>query len=131
VSALLAYNYDADLDSNARAMERSAQEVCTGEVTTAVRDVSVNSLEVREGQIIGLVDGELVLAGEDLDTVVLDVLRQMGAKDAEILTLYCGESVAEESAQELVARIEATFPQAEVEVVEGGQPHYHYILSAE
>jgi DAK2 domain fusion protein YloV len=131
VSALLAYNYGADLDSNARAMERSAQEVRTGEVTTAVRDVSVNSLQIQEGQIIGLVDGELVLAGEDLDTIVLDVLRRMDAEDAEILTLYCGESVAEESAQELVVRIEASFPQAEVEMVEGGQPHYHYILSAE
>jgi len=131
VSALLAYSYGADLDSNARAMERSAQEVRTGEVTTAVRDVRVNSLDVREGQIIGLVDGELVLAGEDLDAVVLDVLRRMGAQDAEILTLYSGESVTEENAQELVARIEATFPQAEVEIVEGGQPHYHYILSSE
>ena len=70
-------------------------------------------------------------AGEDLDAIVLDVLRQMGAEDAEILTLYCGETVAEESAQELIARIEASFPQAEVEIVEGGQPHYHYILSAE
>jgi dihydroxyacetone kinase-like predicted kinase len=93
--------------------------------------VSVNSLDVHEGQIIGLVDGELVLAGEDLDAVVLDVLKQMGAEDAEILTLYCGDSVAEESAQDLVGRIEASFPQAEVEIVEGGQPHYHYILSAE
>jgi DAK2 domain fusion protein YloV len=131
VSALLAYNYGADLDSNVRAMERSAQEVRTGEVTTAVRDVSVNGLAVQEGQIIGLVDGELIFAGEDLDAVVLAVLRQMGAEDAEILTLYCGETVAEESAQDLVGRIEASFPQAEVEIVEGGQPHYHYILSAE
>jgi DAK2 domain fusion protein YloV len=131
VSALLAYNYGADLDSNARAMERSLEDVRTGEVTTAVRDVSVNSLDVREGQIIGLVDGELVLAGEDLDTMVLDVLHKMDAEDAEILTLYCGETVSEENAQELVGRIEATFPQAEVEIVDGGQPHYHYILSVE
>jgi len=131
VSALLAYNHGADLDSNARAMERSILDVRTGEVTTAVRDVSVNGLEVREGQIIGLVDGQLILAGVDLDVVVLDLLREMNAEDAEILTLYCGESVSEESAQDLVARIEASFPQAEVEVVEGGQPHYHYILSTE
>jgi hypothetical protein len=55
----------------------------------------------------------------------------MGAEDAEVLTLYCGESVSEESSQDLVSRIELRFPQAEVEVVEGGQPYYHYILSAE
>jgi DAK2 domain fusion protein YloV len=131
VSALLAYNFGVDLDSNARAMERSAQEVRTGEVTTAVRDVSVNGLDVREGQIIGLVDGELLHAGQDLDAVVLDVLQGMAADEAEILTLYCGEAVLEESAQALAAKIEAVFPLAEVEVVEGGQPYYHYILSAE
>jgi dihydroxyacetone kinase-like predicted kinase len=91
----------------------------------------VNGLDVREGQIIGLVDGELLYAGQDLDAVVLDLLQGMDADEAEILTLYCGESVLEESAQALAAKIEAAFPLAEVEVVEGGQPYYHYILSAE
>jgi DAK2 domain fusion protein YloV len=131
VSALLAYSYSADLDTNARSMERSAQEVRTGEVTTAVRDVRVNSLEVREGQIIGLVDGTLLVAGRDLDTVALEVLGHMDADGAEILTLYCGEAVAEESAQTFAEKVEAIYPYAEVEVVDGGQPHYHYIISAE
>jgi DAK2 domain fusion protein YloV len=131
VSALLAYNYSAGLDDNARAMERSSQEVRTGEVTTAVRDVRVNSLEVREGQIIGLVDGELTTAGLDLDEVVLDVLQRMGGDEAEVLTLYCGETVTQESTQTLAERIEARYPEAEVEIVDGGQPHYHYIMSAE
>jgi DAK2 domain fusion protein YloV len=131
VSALLAYNYSAGLDDNARAMERSSQEVRTGEVTTAVRDVRVNSLEIREGQIIGLVDGELTTAGLDLDEVVLDVLQRMGSDEAEVLTLYCGETVTQESAQALAERIEAHYPEAEVEIVDGGQPHYHYIMSAE
>jgi DAK2 domain fusion protein YloV len=131
VSALLAYNYSANLETNARSMERSAEEVRTGEVTTAVRDVRVNSLEVKEGQIIGLVDGDLVVAGRNLDAVALEVLQHMGADEAEILTLYCGETVSEESAQTFAERIEAIYPYAEVEVVDGGQPHYHYIISAE
>ena len=131
VCALLAYNYSADLDANARAMERSAHQVRTGEITTAVRDVRVNSLEVKEGQIIGLVDGTLTTAGSDLDEVVFDILQRMHSEEAEVLTLYCGETVPQESAENLAAKIEARYPEAEVEVVDGGQPHYHYIMSAE
>jgi DAK2 domain fusion protein YloV len=131
VGALLAYNYTASLDDNARAMERSAQEVRTGEITTAVRDVRVNSLEVKKDQIIGLVDGELTTAGSDLEAVVFEILERMKSDEAEVLTLYCGETVSEESAQMLAEKIEARYPDAEVEVVDGGQPHYHYIMSAE
>jgi DAK2 domain fusion protein YloV len=131
VCALLAYNYSADLDQNARAMERSAREVRTGEITTAVRDARINSIEVKEGQIIGLVDGDLTTVGTDLEEVAYDVLRRMDSDDAEVLTVYCGETVPEENAQMLAEKIESWYPDAEVEVVNGGQPHYHYILSAE
>jgi dihydroxyacetone kinase-like predicted kinase len=127
----LSYNFNADLDSNARAMERSAQQVRTAEITTAVRDVRVNGLDVREGQIIGLVDGELTTVGADLDEVVFDVLRQMEGDDAEVLTLYYGEAISSEDSQVLAEKIEAQYPEAEIEVVDGGQPHYHYIISAE
>jgi dihydroxyacetone kinase-like predicted kinase len=131
VSALLSYSYSADLDDNARAMERSAQEVRTGEVTTAVRDVRVNGLDVVEGQIIGLVDGELTTVGYDLDEVALGVLERMESDEAEVLTLYCGETVSQEDAELLAAKIEERYPEAEIEIVDGGQPHYHYIMSAE
>ena len=131
VSALLAYNYSADLDANVRAMERSAQEVRTGEITIAVRDVRMNSLEVRSGQVIGLIDDQLKVAGYDVDTVSMELLARMDAGQAEVLTLYFGVDVSEESAQALARLIEERYPDAEVEVVQGGQPHYHYIISAE
>ena len=131
VSALLAYNYSGDLHTNARAMERGAEEVRTAEVTTAVRDVRLNSLEVKEGEIIGLVDGELVVVGHSLEQTVFEVLLHLEADDAEILTFYYGESVPEEDAEALVEKVESQYPDVEIEVVEGGQPHYHYIISAE
>ncbi len=131
VSALLAYNYSTDLDANVRAMERSAQEVRTGEITIAVRDVRMNSLEVRSGQVIGLIDDQLKVAGYDVDTVSMELLARMDAGQAEVLTLYFGVDVSEESAQALARLIEERYPDAEVEVVQGGQPHYHYIISAE
>jgi DAK2 domain fusion protein YloV len=131
VSALLAYNFGADLDANARAMERSIREVQTAEITTAVRDVSLNGLAVEEGQIIGLIDGELKTTGPDIETVIREVLECMRADDMEILTFYYGETVSESDAQVLVELVESLYPDVEVELVEGGQPHYHYIISAE
>jgi DAK2 domain fusion protein YloV len=131
ISALLAYNYNADLDTNARSMERSAKQVRTAEITRAVRDVRLNSLEVREGQMIALVDGELCVADQELEPVVAEALRHMQADEAEILTFYYGEDVLEQSAQALVAQLEDEYPDAEFELIDGGQPHYHYIISAE
>ena len=131
VSAMLAYNYNADLNANARAMERSIQEVQTAEVTTAVRDVRLDGLEVQAGQVIALIDGELKIAGEALDAVAEEILEHMNADEVEIFTFYYGETVTEENAQALVERLALRYPDVEIEVVEGGQPHYHYIISAE
>lgn len=131
VSAMLAYNFNADLDDNVRMMERNATQVCTAEVTTAVRDVRFNGLEVKKGQVISLVDGELVVAGHDVAKVVMETIRRMDIDDAEVLTLYYGNTVSDEDAQALAERIEARYPDLEIEVIEGGQPHYHYIMSVE
>jgi len=131
VSALLAFNYNADLNDNARAMERSIDEVLTAEITTAVRDVSLNGLSVREGQIIGLIDGELKVVGEDIDTVVDQVLERLCTEETELVTLYYGEQATAESTEALADRLASRYPDIEVEVIEGNQPHYHYIISAE
>jgi len=131
VSALLAFNYHADLDDNARSMERSASEVRTGEITTAVRDARLNGLQVEAGQIIGLVDGELAVSGHDIEHVTIETLRRMDADSAEILTLYYGQDISPVEAQALAARVQDEFPDTEIEVIEGGQPHYQYIVSAE
>jgi len=131
ISALLAYNYNADLDANTRAMERSASEVQTAEVTMAVRDVRLDDLDVKEGQVIGLVDGKLVVVGYDLDSLVMDLLAYMDAGEAEILTFYYGEAVPADHVQAFAAQVQEKYGEVEVEVVDGGQPYYHYIISAE
>jgi dihydroxyacetone kinase-like predicted kinase len=112
-------------------MERGMEDVQTAEITTAVRDVSLNGLEVQEGQIIGLIDGELRVAGPDIETVAQGVLQRMGMDEMEILTFYYGETVSEPEAQSLIEQVESLYPDVEVELIEGGQPHYHYIISAE
>ena len=131
VNALLTFNYNADLDSNARAMERSIGEVRTAEITTAVRGVSVNGLDVQEDQVIGLIDGDLRVAGEDMDAVIDQVLAQLCTDDTELITLYYGGDATAESTQALADRLSSRYPDIEVEVIEGNQPYYHYIISAE
>jgi len=131
VSALLAYNYGGDLDDIARSMERSIEDVVTIEITTAVRDVSLNGLSVEEGQIIGLLDGDLVAAGATIETVVHEVLQRIDIDNMEILTFYYGETVEQEQAEALTEALAEQYADLEIEVVQGGQPHYHYIISVE
>ena len=96
-----------------------------------MRNVRLDGLDVKKGQIIGLLDGELVAAGSDVDDVVMELMQRLDADEAEILTLYYGETISESIAQALVDQLEARYPDVEIEIINGGQPHYHYIISAE
>ncbi len=131
VAALMAFNYEADLEANAEAMERAAEQVRTIEVTRAIRAARVDGLQVREGDAIALVDGRLVSTGAELDGVVFAALAAGGIEQAELVTIYFGEGSSRQEADSLATRIEEQWPGRTVEVVDGGQPHYPYIISLE
>jgi DAK2 domain fusion protein YloV len=131
IAALLALNFQADLDTNARVMAEAAKSIETAEITTAVRSVQINGISVQEGEVIGLVNGTLAATGDSAPEVVKEALQGMQADEYEIITIYYGEAVTADEAQELAAVIQDLYPNQEVEVVDGGQPHYYYILSAE
>ena len=131
ISALLAFNYQADLDANARAMEQAAGEVQTGEITIATRSVQLNGVDVKEGEAIGLLNDNLVASDRSPEQVIEEVLRQMKAEEYEIITIYYGGNVTQKQAEALATQISQDYPEQEVELVNGGQPHYIYILSAE
>ncbi len=131
VSALLAFNYDADFAANCLAMDAAAKRVQTAEITTAVRSVQIGGVHVEEGDIIGLLNGRLVVANTDPLTVIHDTLKRMKAEQYEIFTLYYGEGVTREQADEVASQIKSWYPNQEIEVINGGQPYYAYILSAE
>ncbi|MBI4788644.1 MAG: DAK2 domain-containing protein [Chloroflexi bacterium] len=131
IAALLAFNFQNDLDANVKQMTRAATHIQTAELTTATRSVNLDGVEVKEGQVIGLVDGTLKAAGEDRNALALDLLRQMRTEEREIVTMYYGDSVSGDEANTLADRIRAAFPAQAIEVVNGGQPHYHYIISVE
>jgi len=131
IAALLAFNFQADLDGNAHMMTRALSNVETGEITRAVRTVSIDGLDVQAGQVIGLLNGSLCAAGSDHDSVAIDVMQKMRIAEYEISSIYYGADVTPASAGELAAAVRRAFPHLEVDVHSGGQPHAHYIISAE
>jgi DAK2 domain fusion protein YloV len=131
MAAMFALNYAVGIEENVAAMQRAIKDVATAEITTAVRDATVNDIAVRSGQTIGLLDGKLVESGDDPNEVVARVLGRMDLDDHEILTIYYGEQCSAEKAEELAAQITVDYPELGVEVQSGGQPFYDYILSAE
>jgi len=131
ICALVAFNYQAGLDVNVKAMERAMGEIQTAEITWAVRSTLVEGLHVEQGEVIGLLNGSLVAAGPHLEGVVTELLRRMNTQDLELITIYFGEGVTQEEAEGLAKSVQALYPEQEVEVVDGGQPHYPYIISVE
>jgi len=131
ITALLALNYQADLATNARVMEEAAESIQTAEITRAVRSVQINGMSVQEGEIIGMVNGALKVKGSSPSEVALAALGQMDTELYEIITLYYGESITADEAEQIAAEITSRYPGQGIEVVDGGQLHYYYIISVE
>jgi DAK2 domain fusion protein YloV len=131
VNALLSLDPDGNLDEVASAMDAASETVATGEITTATRDVTLGGVRVKEGHILGLRNGEICSAGPDMEVVIRETLDKMDVASRELLTFYYGAEVRSQEAQEMAAKAQEWYPEVEIEVVDGGQPHYFYIISAE
>ncbi len=131
IAALLGFNFDADFPTNCEAMTEAAKNIQTAEITTAVRSVFIGGVRVREGDFIGLINGNLTVAGQNMELVIQDTLQRMGMDRYEIVTLYYGEDVTLQQAEETAKRIKRWHSHLEIEVIDGGQPYYAYIFSAE
>ncbi len=131
VAALLSFNYDADLRANASLMKEASSAVRTVEVTRAVRSTSTSRFKIRQKQAIGFVDGELTSVGESPDEVLWQVLLGLDVKGSEVITIYYGRDMRRSEAEGVADRIRQQYPDLEVELFHGGQPHYHYIASVE
>ncbi|HEV2660632.1 MAG TPA: hypothetical protein VGU68_08500, partial [Ktedonobacteraceae bacterium] len=131
IAALSAFNFGADFALNCETMTEAIQQIDTAEITRAVRTVELGDLQVREGDFIGVVNGNLVVASRNIKQVMHDTLQRMDIDSHEIVTLYSGEDVTEEEAQQMVRRVKEQHSHLEIELVNGGQPYYAYIISAE
>jgi len=131
VAALLTFDYEADLETNAQIMKEAQSAVRTIEITRAVRSTQLDGLSIKKKQAIGLLDGDLLAAGDDTIDIVNKILARIDLKRTEIATVYYGEDTDTAEAEKVSTSIREQHPQLQVEVVRGGQPHYNYIVSIE
>jgi len=131
VVALLAFDYEADFTANAEIMEKSLSTVKTIEVTRSVRTTKVNKINIKRRQPIGILDDELVAAGETNLDVINKVLEMLDLDESEVVTIYYGAETEVAEAEEISASITKNYPNLQVEIIKGGQPHYSYIISIE
>lgn len=132
IAAMLSFMSDGEGERQQKAMLRACEEVETGEVTFSVRDTTFGEIAIKEGDILGLWNGQISLTGESAEAVLLDLLGQMVAeKGGEVITVYFGESVEPAQAESLGLALQERFPDHEVEVQYGGQPLYFYVFSLE
>jgi DAK2 domain fusion protein YloV len=131
LAAAMAYLPEGDIDEICSLMNESIQLVQSIEISNSVRDTSVNGIDIRVGDGIGFLDGELVASDATLAATLVSVLKQADASQSEIMTLYTGEQVTPEEIEELSEAAESHFPSLELDIVEGGQPLYPFIASLE
>jgi uncharacterized protein len=129
LAALVAFDPSIDAETNAEALDDALSQLATGAVTLASRDVSLNGVDIRKGEWLGLADGEPVAGGPAFDAVVEAVVAKLLAEPRGLLTLLTGEDAPELDG--LLTDLAARHPELELEVHEGGQPHYALLLAAE
>lgn len=130
LAALLSYNMEASVESNVEEMKEAVSSVKSAQITKAVRD-SKMTFDIKEGEFIGVLEGDIVSHGDAIDETLKDLVAQMVDEDAAVITLYYGEEENEEAAEALVRELEAQYDDLDIEAYFGGQPVYHYILSVE
>lgn len=133
ISAAMAFMDDADVEKNAACMVRTMESIISGAVTYAVRDTSVNGSHISKGDMIGLMNNEIVEVSKDVETTSLQLLHRMIAEKSEdsVVTIFYGEGLDESHANALVEELQKTYSDAEFIVQEGGQPLYYYYFSVE
>jgi len=131
VAALLAFDYESDLETNAENMDRASSSVKSVEVTRAIRSTRLGGLDIKKKQAIGFLDGDLVVVGDNTDDVLNEVLARVNLDDVEVITIYYGADTKPAEAEQVGATIHQQHPELQVEVIQGGQPHYNYIVSVE
>jgi hypothetical protein len=131
ISAMLAVDAQGDFDQVVKSMTDCLDEVKSAEITIATRSVEIDGVAVEQGQVIGLLNDRLATAGDNLTQVLMAVLEKADADEAELITLYSGCDLPSMRANQIADEVRAKWPRQEVELVEGGQPHYHLIVSIE
>ena len=131
ITAVISYMPEADVDANLEAMQEAIKNVKTGQVTYAVRDTKIDDKVIHEGDIMGIGDQGILSVGQSVEDTTKDMLTQLVDDDSELISLYYGQDIPEEDAQNFAQSIEELYPDVDIDVHMGGQPIYYYVLSVE
>ena len=131
ITALISYVPDKSVEENTEEMMEAMANVKTGQITYAVRDTKIDDKEIRQGNIMGIGDHGILAVGEGIEDTASETVKAMADEESEIISIYYGSDVTEEDAQKLADRLEEAYPDLDVEINEGGQPIYYYVISVE
>lgn len=131
ITAVTMFNYEGDVDSNEESLKECIEMVKTGSVTYAVRDTEIDGIEIKEGNMLGLVEGKIKKVGEDYCTVAEEVLDTMVDEDSELITVFYGEDVEENKLNDFIKKLEEKYKDADIQCYNGEQPLYYFLMSVE
>ena len=131
IAAAIAFQPDLPAEENLAAMSEAADHVKTATITYAVRDSEFNGIEIKEGGIIGLHNGQIEFSGDSIEDVALETMKNVVTDEDELITVYYGAEVSEEDARSLTEKLAEVYGDCDVEYHSGGQPLYYYLISVE
>lgn len=131
MTALLEYNPEQSLEENQQNMEANLSTVASGEVTIAVRDTTIDGRSIKKDDYMGIVDGKIVTTDPDIKTAAINMVKDMLDDDSEVVTILVGQDGDQATAKEIQAAVEEVDDELEIEIYDGGQPVYPYLISVE
>ncbi len=131
IAAMIDFDPDSSLEENVMNMSSAYEEVKTGQITFSVKDTVLNGKSISKGEIIGLLGKEIVCTGSEVEGVTEELVAHLYDEGIDMITIIYGEDVSEEDAEKLAAKIEELYSDADIELIYGGQPLYHYLIAAE
>ena len=131
ITAMIAYVMEKSPEENEKIMLEEITHVKTGQITYAVRDTKIDDKEIHKDDIMGLGDHSLLAVGTDLEEVAQNTVKAMVDEDTELISIYYGKDTKESDAESLAEKIEEMYPDCDIELQNGGQPIYYYVISAE
>lgn len=131
ISAMLAFDLEDDVENNVKNMTASIKSVATGQVTYAVRDTELDDKKIYKDDVIGISKGDILVSGKDMNKISIDLIKEMINDDISLITVFYGEDIKEEEANELASSLEDELEAIDIEIIYGGQPIYYYVFSLE
>jgi dihydroxyacetone kinase-like predicted kinase len=131
ITAVTVFNPDADLEVNMKAMEKAIDAVNSGSVTYAIRDTEIDGKDIKEGNILGLVEGKIEEVGENMFIVCENIVEHMVNEDSELVTVLYGRDCEDEKVKEFISNLEEKYPNLDIQSYNGQQPLYYFIVSVE